>query len=86
MSATVEGRPLHPAFLNLPSKKQYPEYYDVIKSPIDLRMVAAKVQNCDYATAADMERDLLAMTKNACLFNEPGSQIYKDAKTLKKVR
>lgn len=25
------------------------------------------------------------MTKNACSFNEPGSQIYKDAKTLKKV-
>ena len=25
------------------------------------------------------------MTKNACSFNEPGSQIYKDAKTLKKI-
>lgn len=32
-----------------------------------------------------MERELLIMTKNACLFNEPGSKIYKDAKTLKKV-
>lgn len=25
------------------------------------------------------------MTKNACTFNEPGSQIYKDAKTLRKL-
>lgn len=25
------------------------------------------------------------MTKNACLFNKPGSQIYKDAKTLRKI-
>lgn len=27
----------------------------------------------------------MQMTKNACQFNEPGSQIYKDAKALKKM-
>lgn len=32
-----------------------------------------------------MERDLLLMCRNACQFNEPGSQIYKDAKMLKKI-
>lgn len=32
-----------------------------------------------------MEKDLLQMTKNACAFNEPGSQIYKDAKALRKI-
>ena len=32
-----------------------------------------------------MEKDLLQMTKNACTFNEPGSQIYKDAKALRKI-
>lgn len=32
-----------------------------------------------------MEKDLLLLTKNACTFNEPGSQIYKDAKALKKI-
>lgn len=32
-----------------------------------------------------MEKDLSQMTKNACLFNKPGSQIYKDAKTLRKI-
>lgn len=32
-----------------------------------------------------MEKDLLQMTKNACMFNEPGSQIYKDAKALRKI-
>jgi len=31
-----------------------------------------------------MEKDLVLMTKNACTYNEPGSQIYKDAKALRK--
>lgn len=85
MSATVDGRPLHTPFLNLPSKKRYPEYYDIIKCPIDLKTIATKIQGCTYASLTQLEKDFLLLTKNACLFNEPGSQIYKDAKALKKV-
>ncbi|XP_065223085.1 protein polybromo-1 isoform X3 [Planococcus citri] len=80
-----DTRPLYPVFQLLPSKKLYPEYYDVIENPIDLRTIARKIQDGKYANLNEMERDLLLMTKNACLFNEPGSQIYKDAKTLKKI-
>lgn len=86
MTATdVDNRPLHTAFQLLPSKKKYPEYYEVIEIPIDLKAVAIKIQNGDYTHLNELEKDLLLMTKNACLFNEPGSQIYRDAKTLKKV-
>lgn len=87
MTATdPENRPLHTDFQLLPSKKKYPEYYDVIDSPMDLRMVAAKIQNGEYTSLNEMEKDLNLITKNACAFNEPGSQIYKNAKLLKKVR
>jgi hypothetical protein len=48
-------------------------------------MIATKIQNNDYCSLSELEKDLLLMTKNACLFNEPGSQIYKNAKALKKV-
>ncbi|KAJ8960514.1 hypothetical protein NQ318_013798 [Aromia moschata] len=85
MAATDDNNKLlHTAFQLLPSKKKYPEYYEVIEQPIDLKMIAAKVQNSRYGSLAEMERDLLLMCKNACLFNEPGSQIYKHAKALKK--
>lgn len=80
-----DNRPLHTEFQLLPSKKKYPEYFQVIEYPIDLRIIATKIQNNEYASLTDMEKDLQLMVKNACLFNEPGSQIYKDAKTLKKV-
>ncbi|KAJ8965410.1 hypothetical protein NQ314_004162 [Rhamnusium bicolor] len=79
------NKPLHTAFQLLPSKKKYPEYYEVIEQPIDLKMIALKIQNNKYNSVPELERDLLLMCKNACLFNEPGSQIYKSAKTLKKV-
>ncbi|KAK9745833.1 BAH domain [Popillia japonica] len=80
-----DNRPLYTEFQLLPSKKKYPEYYEIIENPIDLKSIATKIQNNDYNSLLEMERDLLIMTKNACLFNEPGSQIYKNAKTLKKI-
>ncbi|XP_018567021.1 protein polybromo-1 isoform X3 [Anoplophora glabripennis] len=86
MSATDDNnKPLHSAFQLLPSKKKYPEYYEVIEQPIDLKMVAVKIQNNKYNNILELERDLMLMCKNACLFNEPGSQIYKNAKALKKI-
>ncbi|KAH8243896.1 hypothetical protein KR032_011238 [Drosophila birchii] len=87
MTATdpVNDRAMHRMFQLLPSKKIYPDYYDVIEHPIDLRLIATKIQMNAYSSLMEMERDLLQMTKNACLFNEPGSQIYKDAKALKRI-
>ncbi|XP_033610687.1 protein polybromo-1 isoform X6 [Cryptotermes secundus] len=85
MATDQDNRPLHTVFQLLPSKKRYPEYYDVIDNPVDLKMIATKIQQNQYSNLGELEKDLLQMTRNACLFNEPGSQIYKDAKTLRKV-
>lgn len=86
MNATDDSnRPLNLMFQLLPSRKQYPDYYDIIEHPIDLKFIATKIQTNAYISLTEMEKDLLQMTKNACTFNEPGSQIYKDAKTLKKI-
>ena len=43
------------------------------------------LQNKKYERLSDLDKDLCLMVKNAKQFNEPGSQIYKDAVTLKKV-
>lgn len=57
----------------------------MIETPVDLKTIAKRVQEGAYSSVTDMERDLLLMCRNACHFNEPGSQIYKDAKLLKKI-
>lgn len=85
MTANIDGRPLYQAFQFIPSKRRYPEYFNVIDSPIDLKTIAQKIQGGEYTTIGELEKDFLLMVRNACQFNEPGSQIYKDAKTLKKV-
>jgi protein polybromo-1 len=40
----VDDRPLHTVFQPIPSRKKYPSYYDIIENPIDLKMIAMKVQ------------------------------------------
>lgn len=84
-ATSSDGRILHAAFQLLPSRKLYPDYYQVIDHPIDLKQIATKIQNNEYSNLNEMEKDLNLMTKNACSYNEPGSQIYKDAKQLRKI-
>lgn len=57
----------------------------MIDNPLDLKIIATRIQTVQYTCLSELERDLLQMTKNACTFNEPGSQIYKDAKALRKI-
>ncbi|XP_076317275.1 protein polybromo isoform X4 [Tachypleus tridentatus] len=86
MTATdQDGRSISSLFQLLPSKTRYPEYYRVIKEPVDLKTIATRIQNNSYPTLTDLESDLLLMVKNAKLFNEPGSQIYRDAANLRKI-
>ena len=78
------SRLLNTVFQLLPSRKRYPEYYEVIQEPMDLKIVAEKIQKNQYKEIAEMERDLQLIFSNARSFNEPGSQIYKDAGVLSK--
>ncbi|KAK2717362.1 hypothetical protein QYM36_006224 [Artemia franciscana] len=81
----VDGELIHTPFLLLPSKKLYPDYYDVIQNPVDLKLIAMKIQKNAYPTFNDLEADFLQIVKNACTYNEPGSLIYKRAKSLRKL-
>lgn len=65
--------------------QRYPEYYEHISDAIDLKTIGTKIQNGEYELLLELEEDLIKMTKNAMLFNEPGSQIYKDAKNIHKL-
>ncbi|CAF1411121.1 unnamed protein product [Adineta ricciae] len=84
-NATIEQRAMVDIFLFLPSRKLYPDYYLVVTQPIDLKIVATKIDNNQYSSLDDMEADLLLMVSNAKKYNDPKSQIYKDASALKKM-
>ena len=65
--------------------QRYPDYYKVIKDPIDLKTIACKIQDGEYRSLDELEEDFGLMVKNAQTFNEPGSQIYKDARAIQKI-
>ncbi|XP_016314040.1 polybromo 1, like isoform X1 [Sinocyclocheilus anshuiensis] len=84
-STDSSGRLVSELFQKLPSKLHYPDYYAVIKEPIDLRTVAQRIQAGHYKSISAMAKDVDILTKNAKMYNEPGSQVFKDANTIKKV-
>ncbi|XP_003378659.1 putative bromodomain protein [Trichinella spiralis] len=77
----VGGRLLCDAFRLLPSKELWPDYYETIRDPIDLQLIAKRVRSGRYRNLNDIERDFNLLCRNARLFNEPGSQ---DAKSIRK--
>uniref|UniRef100_UPI0037E9B83E polybromo 1, like isoform X3 n=1 Tax=Semicossyphus pulcher TaxID=241346 RepID=UPI0037E9B83E len=83
--ADPSGRMVSELFQKLPSKVHYPDYYAIIKDPIDLRTIAQRIQIGFYKSVNAMAKDVDLMAKNAKTYNEPGSQVFKDANTIKKV-
>ncbi|XP_015750031.1 PREDICTED: protein polybromo-1-like [Acropora digitifera] len=76
------GRSLSEPFLRLPSKRAYPDYYEVIKQPIALSKIRSQIKAGQYETLADLERDLDLCFRNAQTYNEPTSMLYKDAQRM----
>ena len=71
------GRVLCELFMRRPSSKLYPEYYIVIKQPIDLREILQKIREETYSSLEEMVHDVDLMAENACTFNEEESMVYK---------
>jgi len=57
--------------------QKYVDYYQVIREPVDLRIIAQKIQSQSYPTLDDMHKDLMLLIQNAKYFNKPSSLIYK---------
>ena len=73
-----QGRVLSDLFMRRPSSKLYPEYYLVIKEPIDLREILGKVRTGGFPGGLkEMEAALDLMVNNAITFNEEDSQVYR---------
>ena len=78
------GRLIATAFLELPNRRQLPEYYKEIKLPIALDIIEAKLQRNEFPTLTSLESYFKRMILNAKEFNEKGSIIYDDAERLRK--
>ncbi|KAK9406277.1 Protein polybromo-1 [Crotalus adamanteus] len=85
VATNPSGHLISELFQKLPSKVQYPDYYAIIKEPIDLKTIAQRIQNGSYKSIHAMTKDIDLLVKNAKTYNEPGSQVFKDANAIKKI-
>ncbi|XP_061484942.1 probable global transcription activator SNF2L2 isoform X3 [Rhineura floridana] len=79
------GRQLSEVFIQLPSRKEYPEYYELIRKPVDFKKIKERIRNHKYRSLGDLEKDVMLLCHNAQTFNLEGSQIYEDSIVLQSV-
>jgi ATP-dependent helicase STH1/SNF2 len=77
-----QKRLLAAPFYILPTKRDYPKYYKIIKQPIDLKSIEEKLNQKDYTELEGLVDDLKLVFHNAKEYNDELSQIYKDAQIL----
>lgn len=53
-------------------KSEVPNYYDVVKNPIDLSTMKSKAKRCEYKTIDDFSKDFELLKSNSVLFNGEG--------------
>lgn len=73
------------AFMEKPSKKLYPDYYEVISDPIDFLEIENKLRNDQFSNEAEFIKSFKLMFSNCRQYNEENSTIVEDANTLEKV-
>jgi len=79
LMSPTDGHWVSGMFMELPDKKAYADYYQVISQPICLGDVRSKIVNCQYSSVQDMQNDISLMVSNAQKYNQEGSVIYNDA-------
>eukprot|EP01102_Stenamoeba_stenopodia_P004808 TRINITY_DN1517_c0_g1_i1.p1 TRINITY_DN1517_c0_g1~~TRINITY_DN1517_c0_g1_i1.p1 ORF type:complete len:1000 (-),score=289.72 TRINITY_DN1517_c0_g1_i1:35-3034(-) len=63
------------------SEKDVPDYYQIIKNPMDFSTLRSNLNNGDYGTLEAFEADLLRIFQNAMIYNRPGTIYFDQAKS-----
>ena len=61
-----------------PIKQGIPDYAQIIKNPMDLGTIKAKLTNNEYSSANQFDHDVRLMFSNCYAFNRPGTYVYNE--------
>uniref|UniRef100_V5EQ49 Bromo domain-containing protein n=1 Tax=Kalmanozyma brasiliensis (strain GHG001) TaxID=1365824 RepID=V5EQ49_KALBG len=82
----TDGAPLHEYFLELPDANDYPDYFDLIKRPMALDQIQAKLDDTTptgrYATLPDIKHDFETICNNAKRYNQRDTPVWLKARDL----
>merc|ERR1719411_761316 len=80
-----DGRVLSDPFMKLPTRKELPDYYKVIRKPVDISKILTKIEDGKYDDMDMMARDFDLLCNNTQKYNEDGSLIHEDSIVLQSV-
>ncbi|OZJ05270.1 hypothetical protein BZG36_01962 [Bifiguratus adelaidae] len=72
-------------FLVLPNRREYPDYYELIRNPIAMDTINTRIHSPYYASIDQFRQDWYLMFKNARAYNEEGSWVFEDANALQEL-
>lgn len=79
----LDGSCLAELFKAKPDKIIYPDYYQIISSPISYREITSRLKKHQYGSVQDVEIDIALMSHNARLFNSDLSPVFLDCESLR---
>ena len=77
-----DGRDRSELFMELPDRREYRDYYAIIKRPISLEMIRKRIDGNHYNSLEGFKEDFRTIWRNARTYNEEGSLVVEDANTL----
>ncbi|KAF8897571.1 hypothetical protein BD779DRAFT_1667527 [Infundibulicybe gibba] len=63
-------------FHNPIKNSEAPDYHEIVKRPIDLKTIKAKVKDGLISNSLEFQRDIYLMFANAMMYNRPGSDVH----------
>jgi SWI/SNF-related matrix-associated actin-dependent regulator of chromatin subfamily A protein 2/4 len=80
-----DGRVLSEPFYQLPTRDELPDYYEIIRRPVDIYKIEQRIEGEKYKDMDALEKDFMLLCKNTQQYNEDGSLIYEDSIVLQSV-
>lgn len=77
------GDTISEIFMELPSKEEYPDYYEIIEVPLGFEDIEKKIKAGGYPDLTALTADFYQVFANAHHYNESGSVVYNYATILK---
>lgn len=69
-------------FHNPIKHSEAPDYHEMVKRPMDLKTIKARIKDGSITNSQEFQRDVYLMFANAMMYNRPGSDVYEMAKTM----
>jgi hypothetical protein len=66
-----------------PNKLNLPDYFDIVKRPMDLGIIKKNLEGNKYSTPEIFQRDVCQVFENAMMYNPEGEDVHTIAKRLK---